>query len=153
MPAAGRGGGGMADPVPGPSPGVGEEVPAVDRHITALCHAQKPGTKLPEPEARANCAEQSFWSASSDGRHRSDRAGGYLIEGAPLRTITMRDRRWAKGWFQIVEYGVLSIASLPDARRTPNVRCHVRGHSVETELVALDVLHHEARLVVVIGRQ
>jgi hypothetical protein len=25
---------------------------------------------------------------------------------------------------------------------------HVRGHSVETELVALDVLHHEARLVV-----
>lgn len=30
---------------------------------------------------------------------------------------------------------------------------HVRGHSVETELVALDVLHHEARLVVAIGRQ
>ena len=29
----------------------------------------------------------------------------------------------------------------------------VRGHSVETELVALDVLHHEARLVVAIGRQ
>ena len=27
------------------------------------------------------------------------------------------------------------------------------GHSVETELVALDVLHHDARLVVVIGRQ
>jgi hypothetical protein len=27
------------------------------------------------------------------------------------------------------------------------------GHSVEIELVALDVLHHEARLVVVIGRQ
>lgn len=27
------------------------------------------------------------------------------------------------------------------------------GHSVETELVALDVLHHEARLVVAIGRQ
>jgi hypothetical protein len=30
---------------------------------------------------------------------------------------------------------------------------HVRGHSVETELVALDVLHHEARLVVAISRQ
>ena len=30
---------------------------------------------------------------------------------------------------------------------------HVRGHSVETELVALDVLHHEARLVVAIGSQ
>jgi hypothetical protein len=30
---------------------------------------------------------------------------------------------------------------------------HVRGHSVEAELVALDVLHHEARLVVAIGRQ
>jgi hypothetical protein len=29
----------------------------------------------------------------------------------------------------------------------------VRGHSVEVELVALDVLHHDARLVVVIGRQ
>lgn len=27
------------------------------------------------------------------------------------------------------------------------------GHSVETEFVALDVLHHDARLVVVIGRQ
>ena len=30
---------------------------------------------------------------------------------------------------------------------------HVRGHSVETELVALDVLHHEARLVAAIGKQ
>jgi hypothetical protein len=28
-----------------------------------------------------------------------------------------------------------------------------RGHSGETELVALDVLHHEARLILVIGRQ
>lgn len=28
-----------------------------------------------------------------------------------------------------------------------------RGHSVETELVALDVLHHEARLVVFVGEQ
>ena len=28
-----------------------------------------------------------------------------------------------------------------------------RGHSVETEFVALDVLHHDARLVVAIGRQ
>jgi hypothetical protein len=27
-----------------------------------------------------------------------------------------------------------------------------RDHSVETELVALDVLHHEARLVDAIGR-
>ena len=33
------------------------------------------------------------------------------------------------------------------------LRDAVRGRSVETELVALDVLHHEARLVVVIGRQ
>jgi hypothetical protein len=30
---------------------------------------------------------------------------------------------------------------------------HVRGHSVETELVALDVLHHETRLVDTIGTQ
>ena len=30
---------------------------------------------------------------------------------------------------------------------------HVRGPLVEVELVALDVLHHDARLVVVIGRQ
>jgi hypothetical protein len=29
----------------------------------------------------------------------------------------------------------------------------IRRHSVETELVALDVLHHEARLVVAIGGQ
>ena len=29
----------------------------------------------------------------------------------------------------------------------------VRGRSVEIELVALDVLHHQARLVVAIGRQ
>src|SRR3954447_15169220 len=29
----------------------------------------------------------------------------------------------------------------------------VRGHSVEAELVALDVLHHEARLVDSIGKQ
>jgi hypothetical protein len=35
-------------------------------------------------------------------------------------------------------------------RRPPPQR---PGHSVETELVALDVLHHEARLVVAIGRQ
>ena len=27
------------------------------------------------------------------------------------------------------------------------------GHSVQTELVALDVLHHQTRLVVAIGRQ
>jgi hypothetical protein len=32
-------------------------------------------------------------------------------------------------------------------------RYHVRGHSVETELVALDVLHHQARLIVAIGGQ
>jgi hypothetical protein len=31
--------------------------------------------------------------------------------------------------------------------------CSLRGHLVETELVALDVLHHEARLVLVICRQ
>lgn len=31
--------------------------------------------------------------------------------------------------------------------------CHVRGRSVETELIALDVLHHKARLVVAIGKQ
>jgi hypothetical protein len=37
--------------------------------------------------------------------------------------------------------------------RVRSRRCHVRGHSVETELVALDVLHHEARLVVAIGKQ
>jgi hypothetical protein len=35
---------------------------------------------------------------------------------------------------------------------TSGVR-HVRGPSVETELVALDVLHHDARLVDAIGKQ
>ena len=29
-------------------------------------------------------------------------------------------------------------------------RCRVRGHSVETELVALDVLHRDARIIAVI---
>ncbi len=41
----------------------------------------------------------------------------------------------------------------PFRARLAGRRGHVRGHSVETELVALDVLHHEARLVVAIGRQ
>jgi hypothetical protein len=41
----------------------------------------------------------------------------------------------------------------PFRERLAGRRGHVRGHSVETELVALDVLHHEARLVVAIGRQ
>ena len=40
-----------------------------------------------------------------------------------------------------------------DVAREARRHVHVRGHSVETELVALDVLHHEARLVVSIGRQ
>jgi hypothetical protein len=40
-----------------------------------------------------------------------------------------------------------------DVAREARRHVHVRGHSVETELVALDVLHHEARLVVAIGRQ
>ena len=39
------------------------------------------------------------------------------------------------------------------ATRGMSGRPQRRGHSVETELVALDVLHHEARLVVAIGRQ
>jgi hypothetical protein len=30
---------------------------------------------------------------------------------------------------------------------------HPRSHLVETELIALDVLHHEAGLVAAIGRQ
>jgi hypothetical protein len=36
---------------------------------------------------------------------------------------------------------------------SPTDACALDGHSVETELVALDVLHHETRLVVAIGRQ
>ncbi len=32
-------------------------------------------------------------------------------------------------------------------------KAHVHGHSVQTELVALYVLHHEGRLVYFIGRQ
>jgi hypothetical protein len=43
------------------------------------------------------------------------------------------------------------VKSLPH-RITPH-RAPCDGPSVETELVALDVLHHEARLVVVIGKQ
>ena len=33
------------------------------------------------------------------------------------------------------------------------MRLQVRGHSVQAELVALDVLHHQARLVEAIGPQ
>jgi len=39
------------------------------------------------------------------------------------------------------------------SRGGPGRRGDLRGHSVEVEFVALDVLHHDARLVVVIGRQ
>jgi hypothetical protein len=45
------------------------------------------------------------------------------------------------------------IRSLVVARSPPPGRAPCDGPSVETELVALDVLHHEARLVVVIGKQ
>ena len=45
------------------------------------------------------------------------------------------------------------IRSLVVARSPPPGRASCDGPSVETELVALDVLHHEARLVVVIGKQ
>ncbi len=43
----------------------------------------------------------------------------------------------------------------PDVGQQPHCdpAADVRGHSVETELVALDVLHHETRLVVAIGKQ
>src|SRR4029453_10259385 len=41
----------------------------------------------------------------------------------------------------------------PFRARLAGRRGRARSHSVETELVALDVLHHEARLVVAIGRQ
>jgi hypothetical protein len=34
--------------------------------------------------------------------------------------------------------------------KTGSARGDVRGHSVETELVALDVLHHNARIVAVV---
>ena len=41
----------------------------------------------------------------------------------------------------------------PESSEGGTPRCQARGHLVEVELVALDVLHQEARLVVVIGRQ
>jgi hypothetical protein len=39
---------------------------------------------------------------------------------------------------------------MPARSADPPVREDVRGHSVEIELVALDVLHHNARIVAVI---
>ena len=57
-----------------------------------------------------------------------------------------------EGWFWIRTVGAPRDGDPRDGELHPR-RCHVRGHSVETELVALDVLHHEARLVVAIGRQ
>jgi hypothetical protein len=37
-------------------------------------------------------------------RSQSTHNGGYLLASSPSRPITMRDRRWDKGWFQIAEY-------------------------------------------------
>jgi hypothetical protein len=58
-------------------------------------------------------------------------------------------------WFWIRIVGTPRDGDPRDGETAPvdSRRCHVRGHSVETELVALDVLHYEARLVVAIGRQ
>jgi hypothetical protein len=56
-----------------------------------------------------------------------------------------------------LSYCFLRLAMCPSGPpfrpRLAGRRAQVRGHSVETELVALDVLHHDAGLVVVIGRQ
>ena len=58
---------------------------------------------------------------------------------------TSNQRRW--------RLDVDTLRLLGAAHRLDRDRGHVRGLSVEIELVALDVLHHDARLVVVIGRQ
>ena len=59
-----------------------------------------------------------------------------------------------EGWFWIRTVGAPREGGPRDGElHLDSRRCHVRGHSVEIELVALDVLHHDARLVVVIGRQ
>jgi hypothetical protein len=64
------------------------------------------------------------------------------------------------GWFWIRTVGAPRDGDPRDGELHPSTRegatfaaSQSKQNSVETELVALDVLHHEARLVVAIGRQ
>jgi hypothetical protein len=63
-------------------------------------------------------------------------------------------------WSGMTAEAAMAPTGLPPDGDTPSscahedrTKAYVRGHSVETELVALDVLHHEARLVVAISKQ
>ena len=60
-----------------------------------------------------------------------------------------------EGWFWIRTVGAPRDGDPRGRRIAPagSRGCHVGGHLVEVELVALDVLHQEARLVIVIGGQ
>jgi len=60
-----------------------------------------------------------------------------------------------EGWFWIRTVGAPRDGDPRDGELHQSTRedATFAAHSVETELVALDVLHHEARLVVAIGRQ
>ena len=78
------------------------------------------------------------------------RASGLGPDAEALFRLGHRSGQVGSGIDQVVNQHVI-LTGKPEA--VDSRRCHVRGHSVETELVALDVLHHEARLVVSFGKQ
>jgi hypothetical protein len=96
------------------------------------------------------------------------------IRAATYPDETSHDCRRERSQIAVAEYGVPWLARVrkgtartrrfhggPQRCRAPGrsglrsdlERAPVRGHSIETELVALDVLHHEARLVGSVSRQ
>jgi len=92
------------------------------------------------PEGNRSTSSRSWsWPARAD--VRADRPRFVLVD--------------TEGWFWIRTVGAPRDGDPRDGELAPvdSGRYHVRGRSVEIELVALDVLHHDARLVVAIGRQ
>src|SRR5690348_2742734 len=93
-------------------------------------------------------------------RSRFRRTSSGLLIPAPAQQmddpLTLRRRTLVhprpapEGWFWIRIVGAPRDGDPRDGGTAPvdSRRCHIRGHSVQTELVALDVLHHDARLVV-----
>src|SRR6516164_11168651 len=86
----------------------------------------------------------------------ADRTSGSPPHSRPStpRTIASKVSTATPAAMPLLQAGcAMAAACGPSAARGGAVRGDVRGHSVEAEFVALDVLHHDARLVVVIGRQ
>jgi Tol biopolymer transport system component len=95
-------------------------------------------SNLVTPTARATCS-CATGSARDSVHHRAESA--FAAPGTA--------RRPDRGDITAVSSG----PSHPARDRRRGGDGHVRGYSVKTELVALDVLHHQARLVLLIGGQ